>query len=78
MQLIPYLAMLIASMIISYAMMPKQVPPPPAAFEDFEFPMADEGTPQAVIFGDCWCGDWTVLGVGNYKTSAIKTDGGKK
>lgn len=70
--------MLIASMLISYAMTPKQQGPKAAAFEDFQFPMADEGTPQCVIFGDCWSPDWTVLAVGNFRTTPIKSDGGKK
>lgn len=72
------IAMLVASLVIQAAMMPKQQPPAPAAFEDFDFPQADEGTPQAVVFGDVWCSDWTVLGVGNYRTTAIKKKGGKK
>lgn len=69
---------LIASMVISYAMQPKIVPPTPQAFEDFQFPMAEEGTPQAVIFGDCWSGDWTVLGVGSYSTTPVYADNAKK
>lgn len=73
------IVMLIASYIISMAMMPKIKPPAPTAFEDIDFPQADEGTPQAVIFGDCWSGDWTVLAVGNYRTEAVhSTEGSKK
>jgi hypothetical protein len=68
---------LIASMVISYAMAPKVVPPAPAAFESFDFPLAEEGTPQCVIFGDCWSGDWTVLGYGNFYTYEIEADSGK-
>jgi len=73
------LASMVLSAVISASMMPKHQPPKPAAFEDFDFPQVDEGTPQAVIFGDCWSGDWTVLAVGNYRTTPIKKDsGGKK
>lgn len=72
------LALLVVSAIISYSMMPKVQPPKPAAFEDFNFPQADEGTPQCVIFGDCWSEDWTVIAVGNYRTSEIRRDGGSK
>lgn len=67
---------LIASYVISYALTPKQKPPKPAAFEDLDIPQIEEGTAQAVFFGDCWTGDWQVLGVGNYRTVPI-TVGGK-
>lgn len=72
------LFMLVASMLISAALAPKQVPPKPAAFEDIDFPQAEDGTPQCVIFGDAWCSDWTVLAVGDYRTTPIKSTGGKK
>ena len=39
---------------------------------DWNFPQADEGTPQCVFFGDCWTEDWQVLAYGNYRTSEIK------
>lgn len=76
------IAYAIVTMIISYAITTAMMPRPPnadaATFDDFDFPQADEGTPQAVVFGDCWSGDWTVLAVGNYRTSAIRKSGGKK
>lgn len=65
------IGLLIASMVVSYALRPKPVKPKPAAFEEFDFPTADEGTPQSVVFGDVWVQDWTVIGVGNYRTSEI-------
>jgi hypothetical protein len=71
------LALLIISIYLSLTMQPKTVKPKPAAFEDFEFPQVDEGTPQCVFFGDCWSGDWMVLGVGNYRTTKIVTKSGK-
>jgi hypothetical protein len=63
---------MVASTLLSMALAPKAQNQPPAAFEDFEFPQADEGTPEAVFFGDCWTSDWTVLAVGNYQTEAIR------
>lgn len=72
------LILLIASTLIQLALMPKQQGPMPTAFDDIDFPQADEGTPQCVVFGDCWSGDWTVLAVGNYKVSEIRAGGGKK
>jgi hypothetical protein len=68
---------LIISITITAALTPKAQSRPPEAFEDIDFPQADEGTPQCVIFGDCWSGDWTVLAVGNYRTSEIRGSGGK-
>jgi len=41
-------------------------------FKDFDFPVPDEGTPQTVIFGDVWLGEWQVLWVGNYFTETIR------
>jgi hypothetical protein len=69
---------LVASYLISASMQPKQQNARPTAFEDIDFPQADEGTPQCVVFGDCWITDWTVLAVGNYRVQAITTEGGKK
>lgn len=71
------IALIIISIYMAYTMQPKTVPPVPAAFEDFEFPQVDEGTPECVFFGDCWTGDWIVLAVGDYKTTSITTKSGK-
>lgn len=75
-----YFIIFVTTLIIGYALAPKpgSVNQQPTAFEDFDFPQVDEGTPQAVVFGDCWSGDWTVLAVGNYRTSPIKVSGGGK
>lgn len=70
--------LMIASIVISVALAPKVQPPSPTAFEDIDFPQADEGTPQAVFFGDCWTEDWVVLTVGAYRTVPIPAPGGKK
>lgn len=72
------LYLLIASTIISIALTPKQQPPQPTAFQDIDFPQAEEGTPQCVVFGDCYTGDWTVLAVGDYRVEAVKGGAGKK
>ncbi len=73
-----WLVYLVISTIITYSLMPEVQPRQPEAFDDIQFPQADEGTPQCVIFGDCWSEDWTVLAVGNYRTEEIRGDGGKK
>ena len=72
------LYLIIISAVISIALAPKQQSTPPTAFEDIDFPQADEGTPQCVFFGDCWSGDWTVLAVGNYRVEEIPGGGGGK
>jgi hypothetical protein len=69
---------LVASYLISLALTPKPQDAKATAFKDIDFPQADEGTPQAVIFGDCWTGDWMVLAVGNYRVDEIHASGGKK
>jgi len=75
--IIPYIIMLVASYVISYALQPKPQTPKPASQDEFDFPQADEGTPQAVVFGDAWLSDWMVLTVGNYRTAPVKTKQGK-
>ncbi|MBT2750018.1 hypothetical protein J7J50_02595 [Lysobacter sp. ISL-50] len=71
------LAIMVVSYFLSKASQPKPPQPTPAAFGDFQFPQSTEGTPQAVVFGDVWTGDWMVLGVGQYRTVPIKQKGGK-
>jgi hypothetical protein len=70
--------MLVASFAISYALMPTLPDQKPENFEDIQFPQTEEGTAQAVIFGDCWSGDWAILALGNYRTTGIEADTGKK
>lgn len=70
--------LMIASFVISAALAPKMQPQAPAAFDEIDFPQADEGTPQAVFFGDCWTEDWVVLTVGHYQTIPIPGGAGKK
>lgn len=72
-----YAIVMIASLILSYALQTKPQQPKPAVLSDFDFPQCDEGTPQTVVFGDCWTGGWMVLGYGNLRQQPIKS-GGKK
>lgn len=78
MQLVYALVMMVVSYIITAAFTPKQQPPQPASLDDMNIPQAEEGTPQCVVFGDCWVEDWTVLAYGNLRTTPIKTKSGKK
>lgn len=69
-----WVAIMVASYLIGQALTPKQKnnKPEAAAADDWEFPQAEEGTPQCVVFGDCWLEDWMVLDYGNYRTQEIK------
>lgn len=66
--------LLIASYLLQTALAPKVQQPRPESLSDIDIPVAEEGTPQAVIFGDCWCPNWMVLGYGNYSTSKVLSD----
>jgi len=73
-------------MVLSYtiqaltAKKPQNTTPAPATLGDFNFPQHEEGTPQAVVFGDCWIEDEMILYYGNLSNQAIsvKSGGGKK
>lgn len=73
------LAVMVASIAIT-ALTAKKPPgaDPPAQFKNVKFPIADEGAPQIVVFGDVWLDDWQVLWVGNYRTEPIYGKSGKK
>lgn len=72
------LVLLAASYAITSMIARKQATKKPSAMEDFDFPQLDEGTPQAVIFGDVWTEDWMVLWYGDYNVTPIRSKGGKK
>jgi hypothetical protein len=72
------LVLLVASYAISALTTKKTPTPTPAAITSFQFPQSAEGTPQAVLFGDCWMTDYQVLWYGNYRTSKIRSTGAKK
>lgn len=78
------IALLIISYIITAVITPRPKAPTDAVasmFKDVNFPIADEGSAQAVLFGDCWTPDFQVIWYGNMRTEAIKTSsggGGKK
>ena len=77
MQVLWYVVWIVASYYINQAMAPEQEKPKPAAFSDWDFPQFEEGTSEAVCFGDNWTTDWFVLWFGNYRTKSIKTKSGK-
>lgn len=69
-----YIVILLVSTLISVALAPKPAKPTPATLEDFEFPTAEEGTPQIIVFGDVWIDGWQVLAFGNLRTEPIRGD----
>jgi hypothetical protein len=72
------IGVLIASFLIQVLTAPKPVKPKAASLDEFDFPQADEGTAQCVFFGEGWAMDMSPLWFGNYRTSAVKSSGGKK
>lgn len=64
--------------LLQAAFAPKPEKPDKPAFEDFDFPLSEEGSAKAAYFGQCKVEGWFVLTVGNYRTRSIKTKGGKK
>lgn len=72
------LAILVISMIVSYALAPKPPQPPPAALKDFQFPMSKPGTPIIEVFGDAWITGSNVAWYGDLDVVPIKIPGGKK
>lgn len=67
-------------LVVSYVIQSLLVKRPkikPAALGDWDFPQAEEGTPQSVIFGDAWVTGPMVLWYGNYRTKKIKSKGKK-
>lgn len=72
------LVMMIVSYTITALITPKPTTPKPGTLEDFDYPQVSEGTPQPVVFGDCWTGDQFILWYGSLKTQAIRSSSGKK
>lgn len=79
---IPMLVWAIGALVASYAitmmLTPTTEPQKPHSIEDFDFPQVDEGTPQAVVFGDVVCDGWQVLWYGNFRTSPVKSESASK
>lgn len=82
MQFLFAIGLLIVSYTITALTAKKQTAnvPTPATLNDFTFPQHEEGTPEAVIFGDVWIEDEMILYYGNLSSQAIRqhAGGGKK
>lgn len=72
------LILLVVSYFVSAALAPKPPQPKPAALEDFDIPMAEQGRPIPVVFGTVMLTGANVMWYGDLRTTAIKEKGGKK
>ncbi len=70
--------LLIASYFISAALAPKPPVPKPAALEDFDIPLAEEGRAIPVVFGEVVLKSPSLMWYGDLRTTPIKQKGGKK
>jgi hypothetical protein len=68
---------LVVGLFVS-ALAMKRPTPKATTLDDFDVPQIQDGTPHAVVFGDGWLEGWQVLWYGNYRTTKIKSGGGKK
>lgn len=73
-----YLAIMVVSALISYALAPKPPKPKPPSMEDLSVPIAEEGIELPWIFGDWLTRDPNVVWFGDLSTEAIKKKAGKK
>lgn len=77
-QLVVAFVMLAVSYAITASMTRRQPAKKPASMEDFDFPQAEEGAAQPVVFGDVWVKDFMVLWYGDFRVTPIRKKGGKK
>lgn len=63
---------------MSAALAPKPPRPKPAALDDFDVPVAEEGRPVPVVFGTVTLTGANVLWYGDLRSDPIKAKGGKK
>lgn len=72
------LVLLVVSYFVSAALAPKPPKPKPAALEDFDIPVAEQGRPVPVVFGTVQITGPNVMWYGDLRTTAIKEKDGKK
>lgn len=72
------LALLVISYFVSSALAPKPPQPKPAALEDFDIPVAEEGKAIPVVFGEVILKSPNLMWYGDLRSTAIKKKGGKK
>lgn len=73
-----YVAILVITWLISYALAPKPQVQKPASMDDLNIPNAEEGKEIPVVFGTVLLRSPTVVWHGDLKTKAIRAKQGKK
>lgn len=73
-----FIAVFVAALVVSYALMPKPQSQPPAGLGDIKAPTAEEGREIPVLFGTRDLEAPNVVWYGDLSTVAIRKKGGKK
>lgn len=73
-----YIAIFAVTLLATYALAPKPQTTPPAGINEIEVPTAEDGREIPVLFGCCEIKSPNVVWYGDLKTTAIKSEGGKK
>lgn len=73
-----YLAILVISALVSYALSPKPPAPEPPSLDDVDAPVAEEGKPIGVVFGEVVITGPNVVWFGDLGQEPIVKSGGKK
>ena len=73
-----YAIVFIASLVVSYAMMPKPETRPPDGLDEIQAPTAEIGREIPVLFGTRKMDGPNVVWYGDLRTVPVKKKGGKK
>lgn len=73
-----YIAIVVVSIAISYALAPRPPKPTDAEPEDTKIPKIPKGEPIPVVFGTVWLKKPGVLFWGDKSVRAIRSEGGGK
>lgn len=66
-----YIAVLIISIILSYALRPRVQQPAAASLSDVAIPQIEIGRPVAVVFGEVWIDDSNIIWYGDLTNQPI-------
>ena len=73
-----YAAVWVASLVLTYAFMPKPDRPPPPGIGQINAPTVEEGREIPIVFGTRIVKGINILGTCDFGTVALKKKGGKK
>jgi hypothetical protein len=73
-----YVAIFIASLVISYVLIPKPQQNPPPGLNEVKAPTAEEGREIPVLFGTREIKGMNVVWYGDIRLIAVKSEAGKK